>query len=115
MKVVNVWHYGGRAEAEAQGVVYVGRPHPLGNRWSHKPWVNAILVDSVETAVANYRRWLFERLRANDPEVVAALEALNEDDTIGCWCVPNHACHAEVVAAAWDWWHNRGGREACIS
>jgi len=81
--------------------VYVGRPSRWGNPFSHKPGTKARyrVADRTE-AIASYRRWLWEEIRAGrvQLEELAALDG----KTLGCWCSPA-PCHGEVLleAAAW--------------
>lgn len=67
--------------------VYVGRPSRWGNPFSHKPGTKARyrVADRTE-AIASYRRWLWEEIRAGrvQLEELAALDG----KTLGCWCSP---------------------------
>jgi hypothetical protein len=112
MKVVNVHHYGGVAAAKAAGVVYIGRPSPLGNPCS-EPDVPCPVCRRVhfgprmvqltpDRSISCYRKWLWARLKARDERVLAALSDLGPEDLLGCWCSPK-ACHGDVVAKAWQW------------
>lgn len=85
-----------KTHAPTKADVYIGRPSPLGN-----PFV--IGKDGDRTAVIEkYRQWLWERIKANDEAVLAALRALNDDSVLVCWCAPL-PCHGDIVirAAAW--------------
>ncbi len=81
--------------------VYIGRAVPayglpasaLGNPFTLEEYGR-------EQAVELYRRWLWERIEAEDGDVLAALQALNEESVLACWCTPE-ACHGDVVMAAW--------------
>ena len=107
MRVVNVRDYGSVTKAELAGVTYVGRPSLLGNPYSHLRHARGcIFVATREIAIDKYRRYLYQRLINRDPQIVATLEALKEDSVLGCWCVPL-ACHASIIAAAWEWWRKR--------
>lgn len=110
MEAVNARFLKGPAR---DAVVYVGRnPEHYGfvrhlavlaNRWTHRQGIpGTIWVPSREEAVACYRRWLWDRIKAQDTEVLAALRSLQEGDRVGCWCLPE-ACHAEVIVAAARW------------
>jgi hypothetical protein len=105
--VVNVRAFGGVRPAEAAGVVYVGRPTPLGNPFTHLSVRGLIRVATREEAVARYRERLWRHIRAGDAEVLAALRRIKPGDRLGCWCWPL-ACHASVVAAAWSWMKREG-------
>ena len=82
--------------------VYVGRPSPLGNPFSHVPSELAeFRVATREEAVDRYRDWLRKALET-DPKVRKAFDELVEfyrcfgSLTLVCWCVPQ-SCHAEVI------------------
>ena len=110
--IVNVRDHGGLYGAKRKGFVYIGRGSPLGNPYSHLEGSKALyLVPTREEAIAAYRSWLFARLRRRDRKVIKALEDIKPDSVLACFCVPL-ACHGTVVAAAWDWWMNKGGRDA---
>lgn len=103
MRVVNVRAYGQVSDAQRAGVVYCGRPSPLGNPFTHKAGIaGTVLVASREEAIERYRRWLWEKLQARDPKVLAALKALTEESVLGCWCKPL-GCHCDVLVRAWKW------------
>lgn len=73
--------------------VYVGRPSTLGN-----PYVIGQDGDR-DTVVHKYRLWLNEQVKQRVPRIMAALRAIEPDETLVCWCWPER-CHAEVVAKA---------------
>jgi hypothetical protein len=96
LTAVNVRDFGGVDAAVAAGVVYIGRPSPLGN-----PFV--IGKDGArDEVVAKYRAWLWQRIWAGDLGVLDAIRAIPADAKVGCWCKPL-ACHADVVIAAVVW------------
>lgn len=111
MKVVNVYHYGGRQQAEAAGVTFCGRPTALGNPYSHKPNTLAkFRVKTRQEAIDKYRPWLYNELVNGNQEVIKALEALKEDSVLGCFCKPLD-CHCDIIVKAYHWWRNyRDGR-----
>jgi hypothetical protein len=100
MQVLNlkVW---GREGLDAFCGVYVGRPSVLGN--PYRIGVHGSRAEVIE----KYRRWLYERLVSGDRAVIEAIEALQEDSVLGCWCHPEQ-CHANVIIAAWHWWMSEG-------
>jgi hypothetical protein len=103
MKVVNVYTYGGVDKAKRAGVVYCGRPGPLGNPFEIEGEVTR------EKAIDFYRRWLYDRLVEGDEKVIAALEALKEDSLLGCFCSPKK-CHCDIIIKAWYWYkENKDG------
>lgn len=85
--------------------IYVGRPTPLGNPFSHMAGTSAQhQVESRDAAIERYRRWLAEELQLNPAgpaaEMLARLVNLYRDSgelTLVCWCAPQ-ACHADVIA-----------------
>jgi hypothetical protein len=81
------------ARAQRKGrYVYVGRPSPWGNPFSHLPGTLAqFRVATRAAAIRSYRRWL-----RTQPQLLAALPTLR-GKVLGCWCAPQ-ACHAEVLA-----------------
>ena len=101
VKVVNLRDFGGRRKAEAAGVIYVGRPTPLGNPFS-------LLKFSRQNSIDRYRRWLYERLTIGDEKVIEALESLTDKSVIGCFCKPL-ACHGDIIVKAWTWWRTKNG------
>ena len=84
--------------------VYIGRKlgHNLrhfGNPWSHLPHASAILVDSRETAIENYRKWIMmEDFLDVEPQrrVWIRKELPNlKGKTLGCYCAPQ-SCHGDL-------------------
>ncbi len=89
-----------RAHTPTAHDVYIGRPSALGNPFSHKEGTLAQhKVATREEAVARYREWLDEKIRTEDPAVMAALKAIQKDSVLVCWCKPA-ACHGDVIAEA---------------
>ncbi len=78
--------------------IYVGRGSPLGNPF--RPGYQT----SHEDALASYRRWLWDRIRHNDPAVMRAMHSIAQDSALVCSCSPK-ACHADIVLRAWLWMH----------
>ena len=58
--------------------------------------------------IAQYKTWLWKKIQAGDPKVMAELWRLldlarrPEGVTLLCWCAPK-ACHGDVIASALDW------------
>lgn len=118
MEVVNVKDFvGGVVEARRQGVVYCGRPSPLGNPCSEPmapcPTCGLVhfgpkMVQLTECrSIECYRKWLWQRIKGRDPAIMRALRALKPDDLLGCWCAPK-ACHCDVIIKAWEWCRAQG-------
>jgi hypothetical protein len=99
LKVVNVKDYGGLQAATKAGVIYCGRPNPLGNPFRLDKF-------SREEAISNYRVWLYHQLINNNRKIISTLEELKEDSVLGCWCKPL-ACHCDIIIKAWYWWRNK--------
>jgi len=76
--------------------IYVGRGTPLGNPF--RPGNETSHAD----ALASYRRWLWDRIRRNEPAVMRAMRSIDQDTALVCSCAPN-ACHADIVMRAWHW------------
>lgn len=82
--------------------VYIGRPSPLGNPFSHLP--NTLAehrVASRDEAVDAYARWIEDKLR--DPDSPQSREfdrlvalAMQGDLQLVCWCAPAR-CHGHVL------------------
>lgn len=71
--------------------VYIGRPSPFGNVYSHKEGTLAkFKVDTREEAVEKYREWFLKQEDAQE-----ALDYLR-GKTLGCWCKPK-ACHGDIL------------------
>lgn len=76
------------------GAVYIGRPGPWGNPYSHlddslAQW----RVDSREEAVENYRFWQ-EQIVEADPSYY---DELLDATALVCYCAPL-SCHGDVIA-----------------
>jgi Domain of unknown function (DUF4326) len=73
--------------------VYIGRPGPWGNPFSHLPKSAAkFRCASREEAVQRYEEWL----RAQ-PELVAKVKRELRGKVLACWCAPK-SCHGDVLA-----------------
>lgn len=98
------------------GYLYVGRlvpfhrnlgriePSPLGNPFSVKQYGRDCL--------RLYRQWLWDRIRAKDPDIMALMKIISEDTILGCWCTSKvgeeifadpEVCHAQIVWKSWRW------------
>lgn len=76
-----------------QPSVYVGRPSPWGNPWTHLAFGSAPhRSDTRDEAIAKYRSWLDERL-VRDPMFI---EPLRRAASLVCSCAPL-PCHADVL------------------
>lgn len=109
MRVINIRH-GSSAEfydKPETGYVYVGRPSPLGNPFSHLDLPNTIRRADLVEAVESYREWLWGKIKSQDSAVMTALGALTEKSILGCWCKPK-LCHGDVIVKAWTWLQSQG-------
>lgn len=80
--------------------VYIGRPGPWGNPYSHLPGKGKWHVATREEAVAKFREFLWEGMR-DDPELRARVAAL-DGKILACWCHPL-PCHGDVLLRAARW------------
>jgi hypothetical protein len=95
---------------EGDGIMYIGRKNhdlfleasPLANPFPLKN-------ESDRTEVIEkYRRWLFERIKANDEKVMGALNILKlavvkkRRVRLACYCHPK-LCHGDVIIKCVDW------------
>ena len=87
-------------------VVYVGRPTPLGNPFTHLAVAHTKAEHHVATreeAISSYRVWLRTALRVPFSEGRVAFQTLVDlrfrhgHLTLVCWCAPL-PCHAHVLA-----------------
>ena len=71
---------------------YIGRGSIFGNPYSHLTVSAAeFQVKTRDEAIEMYRAYLLKR-----PDLLAQLKTL-EGKRIGCWCIPKHRCHGEVL------------------
>jgi len=65
-------------------------------------------------SVQCYRKWLWKKLNEHDAAVVDAINQLNCNSVLACWCVADDApeaterchevCHTQVIAKAHGWY-----------
>ena len=71
--------------------VYIGRPGPWGNPYSHEGNTQAkYKVKSRQEAVEKYEEYILQQ-----PDLMSRLSEL-EGRVLGCWCVPA-LCHGHVL------------------
>ncbi len=77
--------------------VYIGRPGPWGNPYSHLSdgTLAKFVVKSRDEAILKYREYVL----GND-ELMAKLPEL-KGKVLGCWCKPK-SCHGDVLAELAD-------------
>jgi hypothetical protein len=72
--------------------VYIGRPSPFGNPFSHKEGTKALYkTETVEEAVAKYAEWL-----ESQEDILREIPSL-KGKILGCWCSPG-LCHGLILA-----------------
>ena len=91
--------------------VYIGRGGPLGNPFSHLPPSSTraqVQVQNVEVAVAccdawarGAKQWDSVVPPAQRTRFLAAVDALHEDDVLGCHCQAGTPCHGLVIMRLW--------------
>lgn len=86
---------------------------PLGNPFKltgRKP-------ADVARCIAEYRAWLWDKIRTRDRQVMALFDFITEDSVLGCYCVnlegeaiftEPERCHAQVVAKCWRYLQAKG-------
>lgn len=93
-------------------LIYIGR---LAGGWPRSPLANPyrLSADADRGAVIErYRTWLWGKMQAHDPKVLAELDRIiervksGEPVQLGCWCSPL-PCHGDVVKVAVLWCENR--------
>jgi hypothetical protein len=100
--VINRHHY--KSDRHSQPFprpwMYVGRGTPLGNPFT--------IQEHGIKAIELYRRWLWAKLKARDPDVIRELERIQENTHLVCSCAPR-PCHGDVIVRAWRWWTSTRG------
>ena len=79
---------------------------PLANPYTDKQNARKgrIRVANRDEAVDMYRKWLWERICADDQQVLAELRRVWPTTALVCWCAPKR-CHCEVIRSAARWLH----------
>jgi len=90
--VVNRHHYKGKPLPKPW--MYIGRGTPLGNPFTVR--------EHGDAALELYRRWLWDKIRSNDEDVLCALRRITRSHTLVCSCKPR-PCHGDIVVRAWEW------------
>ena len=88
--------------------IYIGRPSILGNPYSHKTGTLALYRTATATeAVVSYATWLKIKIVSKDPEILRALQEIQDDSILVCWCKspqnPEAPCHGSVLWKARNW------------
>lgn len=73
--------------------VYVGRPSPWGNPYSHKEGtLAAYKTASIEESIIK-----FEEYVRSSPALITLIKDQLKGKILGCWCHPT-PCHADILA-----------------
>jgi hypothetical protein len=91
------WMYVGRGQHK-KGL----KRSVLANQWSSRPWAKAIIVKDKETAVANFKRWLWQEMKRGNKEVLDELRNVKAHTVMVCHC-DDDVCHSKVVWKAAKW------------
>ncbi len=86
---------------------YVGRSSPLGNPYRPHNAGHDGEELTRDGALDLYRRWLWQKIRANDRRVLLAMRSITEETALICSCAPK-SCHADIVVRAWEWMRSQG-------
>lgn len=83
-----------RYDTIPEGAVYIGRPSPWGNPYTHLPTTvpGTVLVPTREVAIEGFRHYAMTRLEV-DPQW---LEPLRYATALVCWCAPQ-SCHGNII------------------
>ncbi len=89
---------------------------PLANPYTNKSNARAgrIRVASRDSAVEMYRVSLWERICADDRQVLEKLHQITPTTALVCWCAPKR-CHCEVIYSAADWLRQKSEPEGGIA
>jgi len=93
---------------------YIGRRmagrHPLNGSPLANPFKSTGKTAAHKAeCIGAYRNWLSAKIQAGDPAVMQALQAVNDDTTLACWCIEVSGeeclaeparCHAQVIFQA---------------
>lgn len=113
LPIVNLKNFRNRESLEVSfgsNWMYIGRGDsrkglersPLANPFSHLKNANAIQCKSREEAIAEYRKWLWEKIKVCDKKVLQELYKIEKTTVLVCYCHPE-PCHGEVVLKAAKW------------
>lgn len=80
--------------------MYVGRGNKNKNQ-KRSPLANPFKRGNGKRGSTKYKRWLWNKIKKNDKEVMKALRNINEDTRVVC-SAP-YPCHGKVVLAAAEW------------
>jgi hypothetical protein len=84
--------------------IYIGRGSALGNMFTHIPSGTKAMfvVKTRELAIESYQRWLSEKIKNRDEDVLSSLRHIltrhkaGEDLNLVCYCKPL-SCHGDIL------------------
>jgi Domain of unknown function (DUF4326) len=86
---------------------YIGRGSPLGNPFTHLSLHKTkalVQTKSIDESISYCDRWAHGDKSWDGlipPQTrrsfLMAVRQLKDDDVLGCFCVPHHACHGDVI------------------
>ena len=93
MEIKKIWHLVVHKNKAPCGSVYIGRPSPYGNPWSHEEGTLAkFKVETRAESIQKYEEWI-----RSQPEMMAMIKRELRGKVLSCWCVPR-LCHGHVLA-----------------
>jgi hypothetical protein len=113
LPIVNLKNFRNKESLDAsfgENWMYIGRGDsrkwlersPLANPYSSKSYAVAIKCKTKEEAIAEYRKWLWSKIKVCDEKVMAELYKIKKTTVLVCYCHPE-PCHGEVVRKAAEW------------
>lgn len=111
MEVINIKHYDKDiskvSEKHGDNWVYIGRSiptyglhaSPLANPFSSDKYASATYS---RDPMASYKKWLWDKIKSYDYDVLNALLDLTLDTKLVCWCKPS-PCHGDIIASAYNY------------
>lgn len=80
--------------------IYVGRPSPYGNPFSHKSWAIAkFRTKTAAESLLKYKEWVLAQ-----PALIVKIKRELRGKILGCWCSNPEHCHGWILLKiANDW------------
>ncbi len=109
MQIINVKGL----DPKTQDIVYCGRDwagwkdSPLGNpiRKGFKCKICKEIHKTPSETIPCYKFWLVNNIVQENPIILKAMNELNKDSVLGCWCFPN-PCHCQIIIETWEKFFN---------
>lgn len=118
MKVVNIKEARASRSYGQRSVVYIGRGSAFGNPFTHLPLGRTkalVQVNTLDDAVDFFYRWAKGEASWDDvipaasrTRLLAAIDELQGDELLGCYCAEGAKCHGQMIARLWN--ERRQGR-----